>query len=115
MFQRVLIANRGEIALRVIRACRDLDIGTVAVYSEADRDAPYLKLADEAICIGPAVASENATLPAWISALPGLSRGPHDIPSPSPVSKSFPARFGYGNSVFQFYKADVSVSHVCLD
>src|ERR1700677_171136 len=52
MFQRILVANRGEIALRVIRACRDMGIEVVAVYSEADRDAPYLKLADEAICIG---------------------------------------------------------------
>ena len=54
MFQRILVANRGEIALRVIRACRDLGIEVVAVFSEADRDAPYLDLADEAICIGPA-------------------------------------------------------------
>jgi acetyl-CoA carboxylase biotin carboxylase subunit len=54
MFQRILVANRGEIALRVIRACRDLGIEVVAVFSEADRDAPYLKLADQAICIGPA-------------------------------------------------------------
>jgi acetyl-CoA carboxylase biotin carboxylase subunit len=53
MFQRILIANRGEIALRVIRACRDLGIEAVVVYSEADRDAPYLKLADQAVCIGP--------------------------------------------------------------
>src|SRR5437588_10259035 len=53
MFQRILIANRGEIALRVIRACRDLGIEVVAVFSEADRDAPYLALADQAICIGP--------------------------------------------------------------
>src|SRR5437660_5292978 len=54
MFQRIMVANRGEIALRVIRACRDLGIEVVAVFSEADRDAPYLKLADQAICIGPA-------------------------------------------------------------
>ncbi|MBM4027906.1 MAG: acetyl-CoA carboxylase biotin carboxylase subunit [Planctomycetes bacterium] len=53
MLSRVLVANRGEIALRVIRACHELGIETVAVYSEADRNAPYLRLADEAICIGP--------------------------------------------------------------
>jgi acetyl-CoA carboxylase biotin carboxylase subunit len=59
MFQRILVANRGEIALRVIRACRDLGIESVVVFSEADRGAPYLGLADEAICIGPAVSSES--------------------------------------------------------
>src|SRR5271170_529006 len=59
MFQRILVANRGEIALRVIRACRDLGIEVVAVYSEADRGAPYLDLADEKICIGPAPAAES--------------------------------------------------------
>src|SRR4051812_13774953 len=59
MFQRILVANRGEIALRVIRACRDLNIKAVAVFSEADRGAPYLELADQAICIGPAAASES--------------------------------------------------------
>jgi acetyl-CoA carboxylase biotin carboxylase subunit len=57
MFQRILVANRGEIALRVIRACRDLGIEVVAVFSEADRGAPYLDLADAAICIGPADAA----------------------------------------------------------
>jgi len=59
MFSRILIANRGEIALRIIRACHELGIEAVAVYSEADRDAPYLQLADEAICIGPADAAES--------------------------------------------------------
>jgi len=59
MFQRILVANRGEIALRVIRACRDLGIEVVAVFSEADRDAPYLKLADQAICIGPPPATDS--------------------------------------------------------
>jgi acetyl-CoA carboxylase, biotin carboxylase subunit len=53
MFTRILVANRGEIALRVIRACRDMGIEAIAVYSRADRDAPYLKLAHDAICIGP--------------------------------------------------------------
>jgi acetyl-CoA carboxylase biotin carboxylase subunit len=69
MFQRILVANRGEIALRVIRACRDLGVEVVAVFSEADRDAPYLKLADEAICIGPAAAAESyLSIPRIISA-----------------------------------------------
>jgi len=52
VFQRILIANRGEIALRIIRACRELGIETVAVFSEADRGSYYLSLADEAYCIG---------------------------------------------------------------
>lgn len=59
MFKRVLIANRGEIALRVIRACRELGIESVAAYSEGDRDAHYLKLADRAICIGPARSDQS--------------------------------------------------------
>src|SRR6202045_2499250 len=59
MFQRILVANRGEIALRVIRACRDLGIEVVAVFSEADRGASYLDLADEAICIGPPPAADS--------------------------------------------------------
>jgi acetyl-CoA carboxylase biotin carboxylase subunit len=69
MFQRVLVANRGEIALRVIRACRDLGIEVVAVFSEADRGAPYLDLADEAICIGPGPSAESyLNIPRIISA-----------------------------------------------
>ena len=59
MFSRILIANRGEIALRIIRACHELGIEAVAVYSEADKDAPYLQLADEAICIGPGNPAES--------------------------------------------------------
>src|SRR5262245_47550133 len=54
MFQKVLIANRGEIALRVIRACRELSIGTVAIYSEADRESLHVRFADDDVCIGPA-------------------------------------------------------------
>ena len=68
MFQRILVANRGEIALRVIRACRDLGIEVAVVFSEADRGAPYLELADQAICIGPPVAAESYLKPARIIA-----------------------------------------------
>ncbi len=69
MLSRILIANRGEIAMRIIRACRELGIEAVAVYSEADRDAPYLALADEAICIGPANPGESyLNIPRIISA-----------------------------------------------
>jgi acetyl-CoA carboxylase biotin carboxylase subunit len=69
MFSRILIANRGEIALRIIRACRELGIETVVVYSEADRGSYYLELADEAICIGPASPAQSyLNIPAIISA-----------------------------------------------
>jgi acetyl-CoA carboxylase biotin carboxylase subunit len=59
MYQRILVANRGEIALRIIRACRELGVETVAIFSEGDRGARYLDLADEAYCVGPAKASES--------------------------------------------------------
>ena len=59
MFSRVLIANRGEIALRIIRACKELGLETVAVYSEADRNTSYLHLADDRVCIGPAPSAES--------------------------------------------------------
>ena len=69
MFSRILIANRGEIALRIIRACHELGIEAVAIYSEADKDASYLKLADNAICVGPAAAKDSyLNIPAIISA-----------------------------------------------
>src|SRR4030088_452148 len=59
MFSKVLIANRGEIAVRIIRACEELGIATVAVYSDLDRDAPHVKRADEAFLLGPGPASES--------------------------------------------------------
>jgi acetyl-CoA carboxylase biotin carboxylase subunit len=59
MFQKVLIANRGEIALRVLRACKELGISTVAVYSTADRNAMHVRMADESVCIGPPPAKDS--------------------------------------------------------
>ena len=69
MFKKILIANRGEIALRVIFACRELGIKTVAVYSEADENSLHVRFADEDICIGPARSAESyLNVPAIISA-----------------------------------------------
>ncbi len=69
MFEKILIANRGEIALRIQRACREMGIKTVAVHSEADRDAKYVKLADESVCIGPAPSAKSYLhVPAIIAA-----------------------------------------------
>ena len=70
MIKKLLIANRGEIALRILRACRELDIDTVAVYSEADRDQMHVKMADESICIGPAEPNKSyLNIPAIISSM----------------------------------------------
>ena len=69
MFEKILIANRGEIALRILRACRELGIKTVAVHSEADTEAKYVRLADESVCIGPASSTLSyLNVPAIISA-----------------------------------------------
>lgn len=70
MFEKVLIANRGEIALRILRACKELDIKTVAVHSKADRDLKHVRLADESVCIGPNRSSDSyLNIPAIISAM----------------------------------------------
>src|SRR6187200_3148746 len=69
MLNKVVIANRGEIALRILRACKELGIQTVAVHSSADRDLMHVRLADESVCIGPPPASESyLNIPAIISA-----------------------------------------------
>ncbi|TVP86881.1 MAG: acetyl-CoA carboxylase biotin carboxylase subunit [Thioalkalivibrio sp.] len=69
MLDKILIANRGEIALRILRACREMGIATVAVHSEADRDLKHVRLADESVCIGPASSTESyLNVPAIISA-----------------------------------------------
>src|ERR1700741_5095746 len=69
MFSKVLIANRGEIALRVLRACKELGIETVAVHSTADADAMHVRLADESVCIGPPPATESyLNIPSIVSA-----------------------------------------------
>src|SRR5487761_2046109 len=69
MFNKILIANRGEIALRIICACKELGIQTVAVYSEADRNSLHVRFADEAVCIGPPRSTESyLNIPSIISA-----------------------------------------------
>ena len=69
MFEKILIANRGEIALRMLRACKELGISTVAVHSTADEDAMHVRLADESVCIGPPAAKDSyLNIPALLSA-----------------------------------------------
>ena len=69
MLDKVLIANRGEIALRIMRACKELGIKTVAVHSQADRDLMHVRLADEAVCIGPAQSAQSyLNIPSLIAA-----------------------------------------------
>ncbi|MCO4817046.1 MAG: acetyl-CoA carboxylase biotin carboxylase subunit, partial [Planktomarina temperata] len=69
MFKKILVANRGEIALRVIRAAREMGIGSVAVHSTADSDAMHVRMADESVCIGPASSTDSyLSIPAIIAA-----------------------------------------------
>ena len=74
MFQKVLVANRGEIALRIMRACHELGIPTVAVHSTVDADAMHVRLADESVCIGPAPAQQSyLNIPAILTAATRLA------------------------------------------
>ena len=68
MFKKLLVANRGTIAIRIIRACRELGIDTIAIYSTADKDSLHVRMADEAVCIGPAAAEDSyLNIPSIIS------------------------------------------------
>src|SRR5215469_15296039 len=77
MFQKILVANRGEIALRVICACKELGISTVAVYSEADRNSLHVRFADEAVCIGPPRSAESTNVDAIHPGYGFLSENPN--------------------------------------
>ena len=93
MFKKILIANRGEIALRIIHACRELGIKTVAVYSEADENSLHRRFADEDVCIGPARSADSyLNVPAIIATAENVGRGwPKDTDGPS---NSWPGRRG---------------------
>ena len=81
LFEKVLIANRGEIALRIQRACRELEIKTVVVHSTADTEAKYVRLADESVCIGPAASKESyLNVPAIIAAAEPCSHASRTVP-----------------------------------
>ena len=86
MFRRILIANRGEIALRIARACRGMNVQTVIVFSEADRGAPWLDAADEALCIGPGRAAQSdvnrVVCEPCMAVLPGDLAGQHGADRP---------------------------------
>ena len=97
MFEKILIANRGEIALRVIRACKEMGISTVAIHSTADSDAMHVKLADESVCVGPPAASQSyLNIPSIIAACPktGLTwySAQSAAPRPRTISRNMAAQ-----------------------
>jgi acetyl-CoA carboxylase biotin carboxylase subunit len=97
MFKKILVANRGEIALRVIRTCKEMGIKTVAVYSSADKDSIHLKFADEAVCIGPAPSSESYL-------------NMHSILAAAEITNSDAIHPGYG-----FLSENAKFSELCRD
>src|SRR5207247_1610192 len=102
MFKKVLIANRGEIALRVIWACKDLGLKTVAVYSEADRESLHVRFADQAVCIGPPRNIESyLNIPAILKASAGGGgRGMRIVRAPAEVPAAFRAAQAEAQAAF---------------
>src|SRR6266705_676357 len=92
MFQKILIANRGEIALRIQRACRELGVKTVAVHSEADAEAKYVRLADESVCIGP------PTSPTRRRFTRGMGFSPRTPTSPNEWRRAVLCLLGHGRT-----------------
>ena len=114
--KKVLIANRGEIALRVIRACRDMGIRTVAVYSTADKDAMHVKLADESVCIGPAQSidsylNESAILTAALLTNADAIHPGYGFLSENP---EFVRKCEENDIVFIGPSADISIDEPCV-
>ena len=98
MFKKILIANRGEIAIRVIRACHELGVPSVAIYSQADKDSLHVRLADESVCIGPASPKESyLNIPAVIAA--------------AEVTGSEAIHPGYGFLAENAYFSDICKAH----
>jgi len=88
MFQKILIANRGEIACRVIRACREMGIQSVAIYSQADAASRHVLLADEAICVGEATNTDSyLNLPNVLAAVEATGWRPWKPPAPMPCTR----------------------------